>query len=434
MATERPLSPFEAGYFGAGGQLGSVPTGGMPLFIGSTVRGDLDPGALRRALADVAAAHPLLRSRVRTDGPARFVRDDDFRPRLEIADGGAAEYLELVNAQQDWRDGLFHAHLLRAGDRQQLVLVVHHGIADGRSAFALLDELWRRYTAYHNGGRPALPQPESPDLPEAVDLRLAGLLADAEVAQWLEQIRLMATEFDPAAAPRLLPRDGAAGDPLGRFALQRVELDADRTAELIAAASAAGLSVNSLLTGAALIAFRTELEPAAGPLPLFCGHAVDLRGEFDPPLSEHTVVNYASGAGTPAEVAPDADPVDVGRVVAAGMRVAAEQRQAAVFLLAAQRADEITAAVLSAPPTLAISNIGRLAAHSLPDDLTFVRDDVYAMGPGMPPKLTAFTVGDRLTVQVEYDTALYSRAMMSRIAQAFTANLGRLRAAAPARG
>ncbi|WP_194816187.1 hypothetical protein [Nocardia sp. XZ_19_385] len=434
MATQRLISPFEARYFGTAGKLGSVPTSGMPLFIGSTVHGVIDADALRRALGDVAAAHPLLRSRVHTTGgPARFVRDDDFRPRLEIADGGAAAYLKLVNAQPDWRDGLFHAHLLREGTRQQVVLVVHHGIADGRSAFALLAELWQRYTALR-GGDPrafsALPQQHSPDLPEAVDTRLAAVVSAAEVTAWLDQVRVMAAQMGPESA-RTLPRDGVGGDPLGRFALQRIELDPDRTADLVAAARAAGLSVNSLLTGAALIAFRAQLEPAAGALPMFCGHAFDLRGEFDPPLSERTVLNCASGVGTPAEVAPDADPVDVGRVVAAGMQAVLDQRQAAIFLLAAQRADESTVAVLAAPPTLAISNIGRLEAHSLPDELTFVRDDVYAMGPGMPPKLTAFTVGDRLTIQVEYDTAWYSRSQMSRIGQTLTEVLHRAGSVTP---
>ncbi|MEV6277527.1 condensation domain-containing protein [Nocardia sp. NPDC051832] len=434
MTAQRLVSPFESRYFGVG-TLGSVPTGGMPLFIGSTVRGIVDPQLLRRALDELAAAHPLLRSRVRTDGPARFVRDDDFRPQLEISEGGAAEYSKLVNAEQDWRDGLFAAHLLREGARQQVVLVLHHGISDGRSAFALLAELWERYTALHSGS--ALPQPDSTELPEAVDGRLATIVTDAEVTGWLDRIRAGAATMGPEAAPRTLFRDGdgAGNDPLGRFAMRRIALDPGETAALVAVSRAAGLSVNSVLTGAALIAFRAQLAPAAGALPMFCGHAVDLRPEFRPAVPAGTVVNYASGVGTPVEVAPDADPLEVGRAVAAGMLVATEHREAAVFLLAAQRVDdEFTAALLSAPPTLAISNIGRLPAHTLPRELVFVRDDVYAMGPGMPPKLTVFTVGDRLTIQVEYDTALYSRPQMARISHTLTETVRRACSVTPATG
>ncbi|MEU8896712.1 hypothetical protein [Nocardia sp. NPDC048505] len=424
MTTQRLLSPFEASYFRAAGQLGSVPTAGMPLFIGSTVRGDLDTAALRRALAELAAAHPLLRSRVLdADGPARFVRDDDFRPRLHLAEGGADEYRKLVNTQRDWSDGLFQAHLLREGDRQQVVLVVHHGIADGRSAFALLAEFWQRYTALRAPGSVPVPPPLSQDLPEAVDTRLAALLSAAEVADFLAQVRAMAAVLGPESAQRTLPRTGAGPDPLGRFDMRRIELDPARTADLVATARAAGVSVNSLLTGAALTAFRAQFDAAAGAVPMFAGHAFDVRGDLEPPLPERVILNCASGVGTPAEVPAGADPLELARVVAGAMAEVVRQRQAAVFLLAAQRADEVTAAVLSAPPTVAISNIGRLPAHSLPAGLTFVRDDVYAMGPGMPPKLTVFTVGERLTVQVEYDTAYYSGDLMARIAETLAGTL-----------
>ncbi|WP_433730802.1 phthiocerol/phthiodiolone dimycocerosyl transferase family protein [Nocardia sp. CA-129566] len=423
MTTQRPISPFETTYFDSGSKLGSVPTGDMPLFIGSTVHGSLDIEILRRVLDELSAAHPLLRSKPVTDADnvLHFVRDDAYRPRLEVGDGGEAEYLNLVNGPRDWRDGLFRAHLLRDRDRDQIVLVVHHGISDGRSAFALLAQMWQRYTAHAT--RTALPQPESDQgLPEAIDDQLAAVISDAEVADWLDELRAGAATMGPESAPRTLPQDGGGADPLGRFAVQRIELDAEETRALVDAARTHGLSVNSLLGGAGLIAFRSQLEPATGPLPMFCGHAVDVRSEVHLPAS--TMLNCASGVGTPAMVSHDTSPIEVAHQVAAGMRAAQEQRAAAVFLLAAQRVlDASTAAMLSAAPTLAISNIGRLPAHSTPDGIRIIRDDVYAMGPGMPPKLTIFTVGERLTVQVEYDTAHHSRAQLGKVSLALIAAL-----------
>ncbi|MET8873703.1 condensation domain-containing protein [Nocardia sp. NPDC004604] len=423
MTTQRPISPFELTYFDSGSRLGSVPTGDMPLFIGSTVHGSLDIEILRRVLDELSAAHPLLRSRPVADAEnvLHFVRDDAYRPRLEVADGGEAEYLNLVNGPRDWRDGLFRAHLLRDRDRDQIVLVVHHGIADGRSAFALLEQMWQRYTAHATGT--ALPQSDSDQgLPEAIDDRLGEVISDTEVADWLDQLRSGAATMGPESAPRTLPVDGSRVDPLGRFAVQRIELDAEETRVLIDTARAHDLSVNSLLGGAGLIAFRSQLEPPTGPLPMFCGHAVDVRSEVDLPAS--TMLNCASGVGTPAMVSHDSSPIEVAHQVAAGMRAAKERREAAVFLLAAQRVpDEPTAAILSAAPTLAISNIGRLPAHSTPDGIRIIRDDVYAMGPGMPPKLTMFTVGERLTIQVEYDTAHHSRAQLGKIGLALIAAL-----------
>ncbi|MEV4128243.1 condensation domain-containing protein [Nocardia sp. NPDC049707] len=433
MTAQRALSPLELTYFGTETRLGTVPAAGIPVFIGSTVHGLLDIEILRRVLDELAAQHPLLRSKPVTDadGTRYLRRDDAYRPRLDIADGGEAEYLNLVNGPLDWRDGLFHAHLLRDGDRDRIILVIHHGIADGRSAFALLAQLWQRYTA-HTTGTALPPSDSDQELPESIDARLTEVVSDAEVAGWLDQIRAGAATMSPESAPRSLPidGDGIGDDPLGRFALQRIELDTNETRDLIVAAGAHGLSVNSLLGGAALVAFRSQLEPATGKLPLLCGHAADVRSEVNPPLPANTILNCASGIGTFALVADNADLIDIAHEVAAGMAAAREQREAPIFLLASQRIqDEATAAIFAAAPTVAISNIGRLPAYSTPDGIRHIRDEIYAMGPGMPPKLTVFTVGERLTIQVEYDTARYSRAQMGKVSSAFIDALQGIRAA-----
>ncbi|CAM4371661.1 condensation domain-containing protein [Nocardia ninae] len=434
MTAQRPISPFEATFFGTDTKLGSVPAGGMPLYIGSTVHGALDPELLRRVLGELAAVHPMLRSRVITepDGTMYLRRIDDYRPRLDVTDGDEADYLRLVNGPRDWTDGLFRAHLLRAGERQQIVLTIHHGIADGRSAFALLAELWRRYTA-HVAGSPLPVDDSDQSLPEAMDTRLAEVFSDAEVAEFLELAAAGVTMIDPATAPRALPCDGDGGDnPLGRFAVRRIELDSTETGALVDSARAHGISVNSVLCGAALVAWRTQLEPATGALPLICGHAMDLRNELVPPLPASTMLNVASGVGTPAEVGPEHHPIDLGLLVTTGMQAAVARRDAGRFLLAAQRVtDPATAAAFAAAPTLAMSNIGRLPAHSTPPGIGHVRDDVFAMGPGMPPKLTVFTVGDRLTIQVEHDTAQHSRAQMGKIASALVEQLRRCAATRP---
>ncbi|MBC7300839.1 MAG: hypothetical protein H5T78_07785 [Nocardia sp.] len=411
MTSRRRISPFESSFFGIGTTIGSVPTGGMPLFLGTTVHGEIDPEILRTVLDELAAAHPLLRSRVVTDDGVQYlVRDDEFRPRLDIVEGGETEYLALVNGPRDWSGGLFRAYLLRAGLRRQVVLVVHHGIADGRSGFALLGQMWRHYTAHSTGAVVAAAEPDQ-RLPESMDVRLAQVVPVAEAEAWLAEIRAGAAAMSPEDAPRALPRDGADGDPLGRFAMQRIELNAEETAALVTAARAAGLSVNSVLTGAALAAVRTRL-PEAEALPMFCGYSVDVRGEFDPPVPAHTMVNLASGAGTLVRATGATGQLELAHMVESGLN----RREPVVFPIVAQLVnDEFTAALLGAPPTIAISNIGRLKPHSIPGHLSFVRDDIYAMGPGMPPKLTAFTIAGRLTLQLEYDTTLYSRSQMEKL-------------------
>ncbi|MEV6221463.1 hypothetical protein AB0M13_07405 [Nocardia fluminea] len=411
MTSRRRISPFESSYFGIGTTIGSVPTGGMPLFLGTTVHGVLDKAILRTVLDELAAAHPLLRSRVVTEeGVGYFVRDDEFRPRLDLIDGGEAEYLALVNRPRDWSDGLFRAYLLRAGLRQQIVLAVHHGISDGRSGFALLGQMWRHYTAHVTGA--AAPKADSDQrLPEAMDTRLADVVSVEAAEAWLAEVRAGAAMMRPEDAPRTLPRDGTDTDRLGRFAVQRIELTAGETAELVAVARSAGLSVNSVLTGTVLAAVRTRF-PEPGSVPMFCGYAADVRAVFDPPVPVDTLVNYASGGGTLVTATGETTQLELARSVDTGL----DRREPALFPLAAQLVnDDATAALLTAPPTFALSNIGRVQPHSIPDHIAFVRDDIYAMGPAMPPKLTAFTIAGRLTLQLEYDTTLYSRTQMEKL-------------------
>ncbi|MFE3226606.1 hypothetical protein [Nocardia sp. NPDC059228] len=435
MTQQRLLSPFETGYFATDTRLGSVPIGGMPLFIGTTVRGAVDPAVLRRVLGELAAGHVLLRSRaVTVAGVARFEVDEGYAPPLEVRDGEVDEYWELVNTCPDWSAGLFRAVLLRGPVDSRIVLVIHHGISDGRSAFALLDEMWRRYSAHFAGT--ALPLEDTDrDLLDGVDRLLARVTTDAEVDGFLAQVGEMAATVGPEGAPRTLPHDGdGSGDPGGRLALRRIELPPRHTGELVEVAREQGISVNSLLAGAALAAVRAELAED-GPLPLMCGHAADLRPELSPRLPASTMLNCASGAGTPALVDRDADPRALGAVVDATMRQMLDARFPALFMRAAQRAlaPEV-AAMLSGAPAIALSNMGRLPAHPMPAGLEFVRDEVFAMAAGMPPKMTIFTVGDRLTIQVEYDTAEHSHRQMGRIAESMSDLLARVTRTAAARG
>ncbi|WP_188828925.1 phthiocerol/phthiodiolone dimycocerosyl transferase family protein [Nocardia camponoti] len=419
MTAKRLISPFEATYFGTDTSIGSVPTAGMPLFFGSTVYGSLDVAVIQRVLDELAAAHPLLRSRV-VDG--WFVRDDEFRPRLDIVEGGDDDYLALINTPQEWTAGLFRAVLLREEERQQLVLVVHHGISDGRSAFALLNQFWARYTSYVTDS--VVAQLDSRDeLPLPMDQRLADVVSEVEADAWLTDFRTAA--MNATEAPRALMRDGAVGDAR-RFALERIELSVEHTAEVVKTARAQGVSVNSVISGATLAAVRTRIAEA-GPLPLMLGFAADVRGECVPPEPVETMANFASGAGVFAMVDGDMSPLDVAHQVEAGMRAIIANRDAARFPLAIQRVkDAPTLAMLSTSPSFALSNIGRVQPHSLPDDVAFLRTDIYAMGPQMPPKLTAFTIANRLTLQLEYDTALYSRDQMGKLRRTLTELLSAL--------
>ncbi|MFC3502869.1 amino acid adenylation domain-containing protein [Micromonospora krabiensis] len=132
--------------------------------------GDVEPDALRDALADVVARHDSLRMRfpasddgaptVRVDEPAPVplargtVTADDpdeaRRQALDLAREHAAEPFDLA-AGPLWR-----ALLVDHGDRRRLLsLVTHHIVSDGWSIDVLVGDLLTAYRARRDGNPPS---------------------------------------------------------------------------------------------------------------------------------------------------------------------------------------------------------------------------------------------------------------------------------------
>ncbi|WP_250516573.1 non-ribosomal peptide synthetase [Caballeronia sp. INDeC2] len=126
------------------------------------LRGPLDAGALREALAQAAARHPALRTQlVEREGASPGQRIApmwrfelpviDVAGRIDeakrITDEDALTPFDLAHAKHLWR-----ARLLRlADDDHVLSLVVHHIVSDGTSIDLWLDDIRATYVALQKG-------------------------------------------------------------------------------------------------------------------------------------------------------------------------------------------------------------------------------------------------------------------------------------------
>lgn len=180
-----------------------------------TVEGDVDVARLRAAFAHVQHRHPKLR--------ARITPRDGGRHQFEFPVACGPVPVSLVIAPHDrlpWRDTarrllddgfppdgpLATAALLRATDRARavLVLAVHHAVADGLSAIAIVDDLLAAYARLE--ADPAAAAPESrpaicvPQAPAAPDWRARLRLIGAFVRLWREEKRVRWTPLPEAAA------------------------------------------------------------------------------------------------------------------------------------------------------------------------------------------------------------------------------------------
>ncbi|MFE6622408.1 amino acid adenylation domain-containing protein [Streptomyces sp. NPDC057740] len=168
--TPRPLTRLQRAFLTTEALYEGVTSYG---YLRQTVHGPLDPELLGRALAHLAARHPMLRLRITEGGtpPSQYTapaEPTDRAPRwYEVHEPDTATpslpdlEQRLYNRPFDLSaEDAVRAVLVRGRQDAQLahlLLVVHHSAADGFSLKVLCEDLWELYTALTQGRAPQLP-------------------------------------------------------------------------------------------------------------------------------------------------------------------------------------------------------------------------------------------------------------------------------------
>jgi acyl carrier protein len=289
---------------------------GLPIYnmpYGLRFRGELQVGALRRALTRMVGRHESLRTRfVSQDGvpyqvidppPAELpVRFDDL---LQVPGGEREQHAaELITAEVQRSFDLAAGPLLRvmllrtAPDEHVLLLTMHHIVGDGWSVGALTHELTRLYEAFRRGEPDPLPplEVQYADFAAWQRERLTGEVLERQLAYWtakLDQLTPLELESDH---PRPAKRTWAGWfeeceAPSGLYHRVRELTRAERVSSL-APLLAAFVALLARVTGSDDVAVgsvlsgrtRSEIEPLIG---YFCNTVV-LRTSAagDPTLRE----------------------------------------------------------------------------------------------------------------------------------------------------
>lgn len=191
-------------------------------YLRQTVHGPLDPDLLGRALAHLAARHPMLRLRITGDGtpPRQYTapaEPTDRPPRWYSVHESDATTASPSDLEQRLYNRPFDltaedpARAVLIRDRQDphlahLLLVVHHSAADGFSLKVLCEELWRLYTDLAHGRPSQLPatRAEFVDYAElaAADQQSPAFTRDQQY--WRDRI----ARYTAAVTAGALPYDG----------------------------------------------------------------------------------------------------------------------------------------------------------------------------------------------------------------------------------
>jgi amino acid adenylation domain-containing protein len=224
------------------------------------LEGELDVGALERALGELVARHEVLRSRFGIeDGQPVQLIDAPAPLALAVEDLGglsAAEQEEQVSvlarsealAPFDLARGpLVRMRLLRLGDSEHVLLAtMHHIISDGWSMSVVTRELGALYEAFLAGaGSPLAPLPlQYADYAVWQRERLAGGEAARQLGYWREQLAGAPAALElPTDRPRGLAQDFAG-------AQVRLRVSAEVCAGLEAVARREGATLYMVLLAA----------------------------------------------------------------------------------------------------------------------------------------------------------------------------------------
>ncbi|MFH8462582.1 non-ribosomal peptide synthase/polyketide synthase [Streptomyces sp. NPDC017991] len=309
------------------------------------LRGELDAGALRRALDRLSARHDSLRTTFATeDGQGvQHVHAHTELP-LRTADvahlpaDGLDEAVEQLLTEElgrpfDLATGpLTRALLVRRGDEDHVLLLAqHHIVTDGWSVGILTRDLAALYRAEASGLPSGLPEPrvQYPDFAVWERQRRSGDGDASDLAYWKRHLSGMPQLDLPTDRPRPVVRttEGEA---------HRQHLPAELVARLRHLAGGRGTTIFTLFAGAAAVLFsrysgqrdiafgtvttgrgRRELEDVTG----FFANTVVLRGEVDDAMTvdrfvegmRATVLDAFAHEGVPfdrvvEELAPTRDP------------------------------------------------------------------------------------------------------------------------------
>ncbi len=268
-----------------------------------TVVGELDAAALGAAFAALQRAFPILVCRVVEDADesgillrpghiepvgawVSFGDPDEVRIPTESMDPGAQlAYLDVVLAEED---------------RARVTLFVHHSVADAAHCIELFARLWGYYTDHVETGAITVDACEYP-------VSLESLLARRGISRGpvsgLEPVTRSLVVADAVGVVEPSPPSSPA---LARPA--RVHLDPVETARVLELGRSQAVSVNGLVTAAALRAFATVY----GVTHLGCVYPVDLRRRLDPPVAAQAGTNL-SGLAAFATDSPTEDLVGLAR-------------------------------------------------------------------------------------------------------------------------
>jgi len=397
--------------------------------------GGLPRAGLEAALVAVQDENPLLRARIAVEGGRTW-----FKPVTRKQ----APLLPEARAMRNWR-GAIERELQRPfaqeeaplarfiwfegnGGKAVAAMVFHHAIADGRSGATVMLDVLRRAT--HDPSPPVYKRANaSSQSLDVIRQKTAVLSALQGVRFWLAKGK------DALHFAQQLPGYDMKPSRETKIRIVALTVSESVASRLLGAARAHHTTVHGALGAAQILAINDQFERMA-PRKLALNSLADLRGVLQGNLTEHDLGLYITTLCTVHALkdAPDF------------WGLAREVRDRLVAIIDAGDANLINGVypadplfdpddnvarlvqriVALAPPSTMLTNIGRVDAPDLGDQLR-IRSLAFAVSPPAqhPICVTAASYAGRIRVNLLYDENKLPAQRAKAIAGSLMAHLGR---------
>lgn len=404
------------------------------------VAGDLDPVALRHALAAVQARHPLLRVGVAPGPPPCYVgtmRPIDLRV---VARAGDETWRAEVDRERETAMDVVSGPLVRvvlvhAAERSEVLATSHHVMSDGMTAIYFMRDLLDaagRWLAGHD--HHLAPLPARPGVDALLSPAVRGWRGLRRALPYgLRQIATLLRRPQKLAEERRVPLDRR------RSRTRHVVFEPEFTTRLQARCRAERTTVHGALVAAALLSVRAHLQrgrdPEAAAL-LGCCTPVNLRAELEPPLAEHEIGLFVGPVVSFHAVRGSQDPWALAREVrdaVHGARAAhgpATALATQCLLLPRGATPRVVARHLYHPlfGAIAVTNLGSPAIARRFGPLALERLHVNPTSNpfGSLLSLSVTTVHGRMTVNFNYNEDVLGEPTVDALVVGVCERLGRL--------
>lgn len=347
---------------------------------GMRAEGALDLVALQAAFTELVRRNPVLAAHLEETADGFMLVPSGRELCIEVRQGDPDAFQDSADEPLDQTQQLVRLQVIQRGDDAMVVGTLHHSIADGNAAFALLAELWANYTAIVSGAAPGHFEPR----PIPIGPHNVLDLADAP-------------PMGPPGGPEFFSPATFLNGKGGGCRRSLLVLSPAHTSAVARFAKARNSTVHAVLAGAVLAAERTMIDEP-GALPVLVRSSVDVRGLLPTPIEVLDGTNFVGMVLTALHVDLDDDPMTLGTKVVDDIRAGIADGSALYSSMQPLPAPEI---MDNLPPVTYISNVGRIPLFVTPDSLrvTAIRMGILPLGSNSTMYMVS-TYNGELTIDV----------------------------------